>query len=155
MPSKGAGWAGNWPPPRRTQPAEHSALQRVQPIEAGCEGPPQGSLPGPPGAFRGDVEGGPDQLDELGQAATGGLTGHQLQRQRQSVNPAGDLDQHLGGLAVVGHRHSPVGRPLHLVDPDRTRLIELRVAAQLELAELLLDQPRPENPTRPGYWPPP
>ena len=83
------------------------------------------------------------------------MTGHQLQRQRQSVNPAGDLDQHLGGLAVVVHGHSPVGQPLHLVDPDRTRLIELRVAAQLELAELLLDHPRPENPTRPGYWPPP
>ena len=39
-----------------TQPAEHSALQGVQPLQARCERPAQGSLTWPPGAFGSNVE---------------------------------------------------------------------------------------------------
>ena len=43
-----------------------------------------------------------------------------------------------------------VGVSAHLVDPDRTRLTELRIAARLELAELLLDRPEAGDPDEAG-----
>lgn len=46
--------------------------------------------------------------------------------------------------AALAQRRGPQpfeGVAAHLVDPDRTRLLELRVAAQQELAELLLAHP--------------
>src|SRR5664279_2673520 len=75
-----------------------------------------------------------DAFIELVQAAR--RTSRRTAR-RGEASPARELYRR--ALALWRGAQPFVGVSGHLVDPDRTRLIELRVTAHLELAELLLD----------------